>query len=638
MGEHDVTTTPEGESLRAFTQHLLNDLRALDRMIADGAIESGVRRIGAEQEMVLVDRNYQPAPISDRVLETLNDERFTTELARFNIECNLTPLIFGGDCLRQMELQLTDLLAHARAAAQRHAADVLLTGIAPTLGQTHISMDYITPKPRYYALNDALCRMRGGEYEFRLSGTDELVIKHDSVMLEACNTSFQVHFQVSPDEFARRYNIAQAVLAPVLAVAANSPLLFGKRLWHETRIELFQQAVDTRSSTTQADERMGRVSFGQRWVRESVMEIFREDVSRFRVLLSSELGEDSFDVVAAGGVPELRALRLHNSTVYRWNRPCYGIHQGRPHLRIENRVLPAGPTVLDSIANAALWFGLMGGMANAYDDVTRVLDFDDVKGNFMSAARLGLRAQFTWLDGDKPMPAQDLLRSELIPLARQGLADANIAAEDIDRYLGVIEQRVETGRNGANWMLASLASMKGQGAPGEKLTSLAGTALARQWEGAPVHAWPLATLDRADTIRRNYRRVEQYMTTDLFTVNADDSVELVANMMVWEGIRHVPVEDSQHRLVGLVAARQLLRVMGEAPLKSRTTPIAVSEIMQTNPLTVTPDMSTIDAIRLMRDRRVSCLPVVKNGTLVGVITDYDFLEIAADMIERELAE
>jgi CBS domain-containing protein/gamma-glutamylcysteine synthetase len=638
MGEQDVTTTPEGEQLRAFTKHLLNDLRALERMIADGLIESGVRRIGAEQEMVLVDRNYQPAPISLEVLDTLGDDHFTTELARFNIECNLDPLIFGGDCLRRMERQLCDRVTRARRAAQKHEADVLLTGIAPTLGQTHISMDYITPKPRYYALNDALSRMRGGEYEFRLSGTDELVIKHDSVMLEACNTSFQVHFQVSPEEFARRYNIAQAVLAPVLAVAANSPLLFGKRLWHETRIELFQQAVDTRSSTHQADERMGRVSFGQRWVEESVMEIFREDVSRFRVLLSSELGEDPFDVLDAGGVPELRALRLHNSTVYRWNRPCYGIHLNKPHLRIENRVLPAGPTVVDSIANAALWFGLMGAISEVYGDVTRVIDFDDVKGNFLSAARLGMRAQFTWLDAEKPVPAQTLIRDELLPLARKGLLDAGIDAEDVSRYLGIIEQRLDTGRNGANWLLASLAGMKGQGAAGEKLTSVTATALDLQWRGDPVHTWPLAKLDRADTVRRSYRRVEQYMTTDLFTVNADDSVELVANMMVWEGIRHVPVEDSQHRLVGLVAARQLLRVMGESPLKGREEPIAVSEIMQVDPLTAAPDMSTIDAIRLMRDKRVSCLPVVKNGTLVGIITDYDFLEIAADMIERELAE
>jgi len=638
MGEQDVTTTPEGQQLRAFTQHLLNDLRALERMLADGLFETGVRRVGAEQEMVLVDRNCQPAPVALAVLEALADERFTTELALFNIECNLTPIEFGGDCLRRMEEQLTALVTQARAAASTCSADILLTGIAPTLGQSHASMEFITPKPRYYALNEALCRMRGGEFEFRLSGPDELVIKHDSVMLEACNTSFQVHFQVAPEEFARRYNIAQAVLAPVLAVAANSPLLFGKRLWHETRIGLFQQAVDTRSTPSQADERIGRVSFGQRWVADSVLEIFREDVSRFRVLLSSEPGEDPFAVLAAGGVPVLRALRLHNSTVYRWNRPCYGIHAGKPHLRIENRVLPAGPTPADSIANAAFWFGLMAAVGEVHGDVTRVMDFDDAKSNFASAARLGLQAQLSWLDGAKAQPAPTLIRDELLPLARKGLADAGIDGVDADRYLGIIAERVETGRNGAEWFLLSLAGMKGQGTAGERLTSLTDTALRRQWEGQPVHTWPLAQLDRADTIRRNYRRVEQYMTTDLFTVHAEDSVELVANMMVWEGIRHVPVEDSQHRLLGLVTARQLLRVMGESPLNQARGHVAVSEIMQVQPLTVTPDMSTIDAIRVMRDNRVSCLPVVKNGTLVGLITDYDFLEVAADMIERELAE
>jgi CBS domain-containing protein/gamma-glutamylcysteine synthetase len=638
MGEQDVKPQVEGENLRAFTKHLLNDLRALEQMLNQGAIESGVRRVGAEQEMVLVDRNYHPAALSDQVLDALDDERFTTELAQFNIECNLEPVRFGGDCLHRLEEQLNGLIAVARAAARQFDADVLLTGIAPTLGQTHMSMDYITPRPRYFALNDALQRLRGGEYEFRLHGIDELIIKHDSVMLESCNTSFQVHFQVWPEEFARRYNIAQTVLAPVLAVAANSPLLFGKRLWHETRIGLFQQAVDTRNTTHQADQRMGRVSFGQRWVDESVLEIFREDVSRFRVLLSSELGEDPFDALAEGRAPYLRALRLHNSTVYRWNRPCYGISDGVAHLRIENRVLPAGPTTVDSVANAAFWFGLMGGMSEQYGDVTRLFDFDDVKSNFLAASRLGMRAQFTWHDCEKAVPAQELIAKELLPMARTGLADAGIRTEDIDRYLDIIAGRVESGRNGAQWFLSSLTAMKGQGTPGEQLTSLTGTALALQHQGKPGHTWPLAQLDRADTVRRNYRRVEQYMTTDLFTVNQDDSVELVANMMVWEGIRHVPVEDNQHHLVGLVSARQLLRVMGEAPLRERAEPIAVSTVMQKEPVTVTPDMSTVDAIRLMRDERVSCLPVVKNGTLVGVITDYDFLLIAADMIERELAD
>ncbi len=637
MGTQDVKANHDGEHLRAFTKHLLNDLRALEQMLAEGRIESGVRRIGAEQEMVLVDRNFQPAPVGPEVLERLQDPHFTTELARFNIECNLDPFVFGGDCLRRMERQLVQLISKARDAARGLDADVLLIGIAPTLGQSHVSLDYITPMDRYYALNDALTRMRGGAYEFRLTGLDELTIKQNSVMLEACNTSFQVHFQVGPEEFARRYNIAQAVAAPVMAVAANSPLLFGRRLWSETRIGLFQQAVDTRATTPQADERKGRVSFGQRWVDQSVLEIFREDVSRFRVLLASELGEDPYNALAEGRVPTLQALRMHNSTVYRWNRPCYGVYEGKPHLRIENRVLPAGPTPVDSVANAAFWFGLMAAVDQHYGDVTKVMDFDDAKGNFLSAARLGLRAQFTWLDADKPVPAQELIRHEMLPMAREGLTRAGIDAADVNRYLDIIAARLDTGRTGAQWQLSSLAGMKGAGTQGERLTSLTAAALEYQWRGEPVHTWPLAQLDRVDTVRRNYRRVEQFMTTDLVTVNKDDSVDLVANMMVWEGIRHVPVEDSQHRLVGLVSARQLLRVLGSEPLATKRDPVAVSTIMQPAPFTVTPETFTVDAIRLMRDNKVSCLPVVKDEHLVGVITDYDFLQIAADMIERELA-
>ncbi|NOX59919.1 MAG: CBS domain-containing protein [Planctomycetes bacterium] len=638
MGTQDLKTDSEGEHLRAFTKHLLADVRALEQMIEDGAIETDVRRIGAEQEMVLVDSNGQPSPVSMEVLAELNDEHFTTELAKFNIECNLDPFVFGGNCLRKMENQLTEMMLKARQAAQTCGADVLLTGILPTLAQTHTTLDWITPMPRYYALNDALGRLRGGDYEFRLTGVDEMIIKQDTVMLEACNTSFQVHFQVSPDEFARRYNIAQAVAGPALAVGTNSPLLFGKRLWRETRIGLFQQAVDTRSATHTADERKPRVSFGQQWVESSVLEIFREDITRFRVLFGSDSHEDPFAALAEGRVPKLQSLRLHNGTVYRWNRPCYGISDNKPHIRIENRVLPAGPTIIDSIANAAFWFGLMSGVSLEYDDITKVMDFDDAKANFLSAARHGLHAQFTWIDHEQPVPAQELIRNKLLPLARKGLENANIDAADVDRYLNVIEGRLNTGRTGAQWLIQSLAKMKGETTAAVRLASVTRTALDRQWQGEPVHTWPLASLDRSDAVKRGYRRVEQYMTTDLFTVNEDDSVDLVANMMVWQGVRHVPVEDSQHRLVGLVSYRQILRLIGDQKPGTNSENVAVSAVMRENPLTVSPETKTLDAISMMLEHKVSCLPVVKNDNLVGIVSDHDFLEVAAELFKKELTE
>ena len=293
MGTQDVTGDLDAANLRLFIKHLLDDLRALEAMIAGGAIEAGVRRIGAEQELFMVDRAWRPAPLAMEILAAIDDPHFTTELGRFNLEINLDPLVLGGDCLSRLESDLGGLLAKVRAVAHAHGAAVVLTGILPTLRKSDLVLTNMTPKPRYLALNDVMSRLRGGDYEFRLKGLDELIVKHDSVMLEACCTSFQVHYQVGADEFASMYNLAQAITAPLLAAATNSPLLFGRRLWRETRIPLFQQAIDTRGASHHMRERSPRVSFGNRWVEHSVLELFQEDLARFHVLLGAPLGEGS---------------------------------------------------------------------------------------------------------------------------------------------------------------------------------------------------------------------------------------------------------------------------------------------------------------------------------------------------------
>jgi hypothetical protein len=314
---------------------LLNDVMALEQMILDGRIETGVRRIGAEQELCIVDAGWKPAPAVEELLSGIDSDDFTPELGQFNVEFNLKPIPFGGDCLTRLETGLKSKLADARHVAQRLGKDILMTGILPTLRKTDLGVENMTARNRYYALNQALKMLRRGEnFDLRLTGTDELIIQHDSVMLEACNTSCQVHFQVGPEEFARFYNIAQAVTAPILAAAVNSPLLFGRRLWKETRIALFQQAIDTRPTGEHVVEQSSRVSFGNDWVRGSALEIFREDITRYRVVLGIDIEEDPLEVLESGGIPKLQALQLHNSTVYRWNRPCYGVLDGRPGLRI----------------------------------------------------------------------------------------------------------------------------------------------------------------------------------------------------------------------------------------------------------------------------------------------------------------
>ncbi len=637
MGDQRILSDEnEGARLRAFMKRVLMDLRALERMIAEGKIESGVRRIGAEQEMFLVDRDWRPAPAAMKVLEAVRDPHFVTELALFNLEANLDAFPFGGDSLARMERQIVGLLDQARTAAAPFGVKPLLIGILPTIRTSDLGIENMTPLPRYAALNRAMTRLRGKAYEISIKGIDELMVQHDSVMVEACNASFQCHLQVAPAEFAALYNAAQVATAPVLAAAGNSAMLFGRRLWNETRIAVFQQAVDTRGSSHHVRERSPRVDFGRRWVDDSILEMYQEDLSRYRVLLAAEVDEDPFEALRKGEAPTLRALRLHNGTVYRWNRACYGVTDGKPHLRIEMRALPSGPSPVDEVANAAFWYGLTIAVAAA-GDVRKAMTFDDAKGNFLAAARIGLAAQLTWLDG-RTVPAPDLILEHLLPMAREGLLGAGTVKEDVDRYLGVIEDRVRTGRTGTMWSLKSWAEMSGHGTSGERLNALAAATYDRQTPNAPVHEWPTARLSEGGGWQRNYVKVEQFMTTDITTVHEDEAVDLVANLMVWERIRYVPVEDAQNHLVGLVSYRALLRAMALGLLESRTKPLAVSEIMRKDPVSVAPETPTLRAIEIMRGQKIGCLPVTKDGRLVGVVTERDFMDIAYQLLLAGLTD
>src|SRR5262249_31541983 len=379
MGEHDGSQTHDESRYQAFLRALLADLRALEFMLERGMIETGVRRVGAEQEFFLIDAAMRPAPLAAEVLERAEDPRLTTEIGRFNLEANLTPRLFGGSALSDLEREIEEVLKIARWSARLLGADTMLTGILPTIRLSDPTLDNLTPTARYSELNRSLCLQKGGCFRVHIKGIDEMQLTHDNTMMEACNTSFQVHLQVGPEEFARLYNIAQLVTAPVLAAAANSPVLLGYRLWEETRIALFQHSVDARSGALQVRAQPTRVGFGEKWVKESVMEILRDDVTRFRVLMASDSVEDPMEVLDRGEVPRLSALRLHNGTVWRWNRPCYGIIDGRPHLRIENRALPWGPTVADEVANGAFFLGLVSYFGEEKLDVAEMMDFDDAK-------------------------------------------------------------------------------------------------------------------------------------------------------------------------------------------------------------------------------------------------------------------
>jgi len=635
MGDHQLSERLEGESHRNYVSSLLRDLRALEQMIADGSFETGIRRIGAEQEMFLVDSSRRPALAATEVLSEISDEHFTTELARFNLEVNLDPVVFRGQALSELEAQLVNHVARANQAARVHGAQVVLAGILPTIRKSDLGLEAMSPQARYAELNRVLNERRGGPYDFQIRGLDDLSVKHDNVLVEACNTSFQVHFQVAPEEFPNLYNAAQLVAGPVLATAANSPLFLGRRLWRETRIALFEQSIDTRGSAHHLRESSPRVSFGTQWVRESVVELYKEDIVRFRVILGSPPDEDPMEVLASGSVPRLKALCMHNGTVYRWNRACYGLTNGKPHLRIENRILPAGPTTADEIANAAFWLGLISAFSHESRPVSERIAFSRAKENFSRAARYGLGAVIDWF-GDRSVVARDLVLSELLPMAREGLEAKNIDRGDIERYLEIVRRRVEARRTGSDWMLMSLERMGDAANLSERLGALTEGIVSRQASGLPVADWSLATLDESGGWRNHYLRVEQYMTTDLVTVHEDESVDLVARMMDWQRIRHVLVEDDANRLVGLVSYRSVLNFLYQR--KDGDAPRAVGELMRRELFTISPETRTLDAIRTMKRERVGCLPVVKNGRLVGIVTERDFMVLARDLMERVLAE
>ena len=636
MGEQNIEEHASESSRQEFMKSLLEEVRALEAMLDKGMVESGVSRIGAEQEMFLIDEARKPALTVLEVLKKLDDERFTHELGLFNIEANLSVQELKGDCLRRMENEAQEVYAKARKAAHQCDSEIALVGILPTLTMENLGLDSMVPIPRYHALNEAIMALRGNDLQFTINGTDQLVVKHDNLMFEACNTSFQVHFQVSPQDFARLYNIAQTVTGPLLAAAVNSPLLLGKRLWHETRISVFEYSVDARSTTHQTRGLKPRVHFGNNWVDKSVTEIFKEDIARFRVILTTETENDPLAMVAQGIAPKLKALCLHNGTVYRWNRACYGVHNNVPHLRIENRVIPSGPTVIDEIANTAFFVGMMAGMADQYGDVRELITFDDIKANFLAAARGGIRAQMNWF-GDTHMPVRKLILDELLPLAEHGLQKYKVDQKDIDKYLGVLHDRVSTRRNGARWALESLNGMHGRGTEDQRLRCLVGSMVEQQATGLPISEWVLADFCEQQDWRESYLKVSQFMATDLFTVRPDDIVDFAATLMDWRHVRHVPVEGDDGVLVGLVSHRALLRLVAEGRVGGDHK-VTVKEIMTKNPVTVSSDATTADAIRLMRKARVACLPVVDDGKLHGLITEHDLILVSSHLLERYLED
>ncbi len=639
MGEKKFKKAKGEPGRQQFVSNLLQDMQALEYMLHNSIFEKGVTRIGAEQEMCIIQKkSFKAAPIALEIIDLLKDMPWLdTELAKFNLEINLDPRIFTGSALKDMEAETKDKLDIIKRALSPFQSDILLTGILPTLHKNDLESHNLTPRERYKLLVESLsAQLLGQAFELRIQGIDELLLRSHTPLLEAANTSFQVHLQVDPENFVPFYNIAQALTAPVLGISANSPIVFGRRLWHESRIALFQQALDVRTTNEHMRERSPRVNFGSDWVHNSILDIYREDIARFRSLIYPVTYENSMEAVLEGKIPKLSALQIHNSTVYRWNRPCYGISDtGKPHLRIENRVLPAGPTVVDEIANAALWLGAVVGCAKEWGDIRKKMSWEDVRDNFEKAARFGIDSKFTWFK-DKKITVTDLVNEELIPLAKEGLAAQGINAGDIDFYMDIISQRAKLNLNGARWQLRAFTKLKKETSMDEAVTVMTSAIYENQNLGKPVHTWELPELKDLLDYRPGNLRVEEFMQTDLFTVSKDDLIELVAKLMDWRKIRYMPVEDQKGNICGLITSRLLLRFYSQKgiSIKEGNKQQTVEDIMISSPIVIEPGKSIIEALHIMREKKIGCLPVVTNGELIGIITEMDFLRISARLIER----
>ena len=617
MGSQAVKAIESLRERKEFLYHLLNDVKALEMMLDQDIFEKGIQRIGAEQELCLVDKNFRPSCNALKILEKLNDHHFTTELALFNLEINMDPLELKGDCFSKIDNELTELIKKGdKIANSIDETKIILAGILPTLRKRDMVFKNITPFQRYKVLNKILKDIRGDDFMLKIKGVDELILNHKSILFEACNTSFQVHLQVPISEIVDKYNWAQAIAGPVLSITANSPLLLGRELWSETRIALFQQSVDLRNRSYLLREQKPRVSFGSDWIKKSIIELYQDDIVRYTPLLTTELKEDAVAKLKQGEIPKLEAIGVHNGTIYRWNRLCYGQNDGIPHMRIENRYIPAGPSVKDEVANAVFWVGLMQGMPLRYTNLNELAPFNDVKGNFVNAARTGIDTFFNWFG--KGISAKRLILTELIPMAYAGLKKTGIDEKDIEFYLNIIERRAESRCTGALWTKTSNRALKKKMTKDIANATLTAHMYKNQREGKPVHEWEVAKDNDLLNLDVGLTKLEKFMTTEIFVVNENDLVELVAKIMEWRNIHHIPVVDNKNRLTGLITKTNILEIQGQD-----TNVIVAKDIMIKEVVTVDSETSIEKATKLMIEHKIGCLPILELGDLVGIITKND---------------
>jgi gamma-glutamyl:cysteine ligase YbdK (ATP-grasp superfamily) len=477
---------------RLYREKLRSCLDVFAQMLSRSKFDFEKPLTGLEIEFNLVDADQDPAMRNAAVLGAIANDDFQTELGQFNIEINVKPRTLLGAAADDLESELRASLNDAETRARSVGAHIVMIGMLPTLTPDHLTHDSLSANPRYKLINEQIFAARGEDLYFEIDGPERLATHADTIAPEAACTSVQLHLQVSPQDYAATWNAAQCIAGVQLALGANSPFLFGKELWRETRVALFEQSTDTRPQELKEQGVRPRVWFGERWI-TSIFDQFEENVRYFPALLPVCDEEDPVAVLARGDTPRLAELRMHNGTIYRWNRPIYDVFRGKPHLRVENRVLPAGPTVVDVLANGALYYGLLRALAAQDRPMWSQMSFSAAADNFEAGARNGINAQLFW-PGVGNVPATELVLRRLLPLAHQGLSDWGVDSSVSDRLLGIIEARCTTHQNGAEWQARTFHSIDEAKQPLDRRDSLR-EMLSRYVEhmhsNEPVHTWPV---------------------------------------------------------------------------------------------------------------------------------------------------
>jgi gamma-glutamyl:cysteine ligase YbdK (ATP-grasp superfamily) len=492
MGEEVQGQVFSRQDRQRYREKLRLCLDTFARMLSGAKFDFERPLTGLEIEFNLVDEARDPAMRNAEVLNAIANDDFQTELGQFNIEINVPPRGLAGGSLQDLETELRASLNDAESRARGIGAHIVMIGMLPTLTPEHLTDESLSANPRYRLINEQIFAARGEDLHIVIDGTERLVTDADTIAPEAACTSVQFHLQVSPEDYARAWNAAQCIAGVQLALGANSPFLFGKELWRETRVALFEQATDTRPEELKEQGVRPRVWFGERWI-TSIFDQFEENVRYFPALLPVTDDEDPSAVFDRGDTPRLAELRMHNGTIYRWNRPVYDVFRGRPHLRVENRVLPAGPTVVDTLANGAFYYGLLRALVEQDRPLWSQMSFAAAHDNFETGARRGIDAELYW-PGFGDVPAAELVLRRLLPLAHQGLAEWGVDSAISDRLLGVIEKRCTTLQNGAEWQVRTFHRIDEKNQPLDRRDAL--REMLRRYvdlmhTNDPVHTWPV---------------------------------------------------------------------------------------------------------------------------------------------------